>query len=107
MRKRTSNNYTYNMGSHVLQFGSLSIDEEPAADYLGELNTGEPPATICCMSVLSPWLELSFAGLPQPSDAELICGLGACARLPRAARSLMPTAQIRYTLLSSCRRDVG
>ena len=40
VRKRTSNNYTYNMGSHVLQFGSLSIDEEPAADYLGELNTG-------------------------------------------------------------------
>ena len=40
MRKRTSNNYTYNMGSHVMQFGALSIDEEPAADYLGELNTG-------------------------------------------------------------------
>ncbi len=40
VRKRTSNNYTYNMGSHVMQFGALSIDEEPAADYLGELNTG-------------------------------------------------------------------
>lgn len=40
VRKRTSNNYTYNMGSHVMQFGSLAIDEEPAADYLGNLNTG-------------------------------------------------------------------
>lgn len=40
VKKRTSNNYTYNMGSHVMQFGSLAIDEEPAADYLGELNTG-------------------------------------------------------------------
>ena len=40
VKKRTSNNYTYNMGSHVMQFGSLAIDEEPAADYLGNLNTG-------------------------------------------------------------------
>ena len=27
-------------GSHVLQFGDMVIDEEPAADYLGKLNTG-------------------------------------------------------------------
>ena len=47
MRKRTSNNYTYNMGSHVLQFGSLSIDEEPAADYLGDLNTGDQLVSTC------------------------------------------------------------
>ena len=89
MRKRTSNNYTYNMGSHVLQFGSLSIDEEPAADYLGELNTGEQLATTCynCMNVPSPWLGLMFIGMLQPSDAELIRGLGACARLLRAVRS--------------------
>lgn len=40
VKRRTSNNYTYNMGSHVMQFGSLAIDEEPVADYLGELNTG-------------------------------------------------------------------
>ena len=51
VRKRTSNNYAYNMGSHVLQFGSLSIDEEPAADYLGELNTGEQLVTPCCSCV--------------------------------------------------------
>ena len=30
-------------GSHVLQFGDMVIDEEPAADYLGKLNTGMPP----------------------------------------------------------------
>lgn len=40
VKRRTSNNFTYNMGSHVMQFGSLAIDEEPVADYLGELNTG-------------------------------------------------------------------
>ena len=42
VRRRTSNNYTYNQGSHVMQYGSLVIDEEPAADYLGFLNTGAP-----------------------------------------------------------------
>ena len=47
VKRRTSNNFTYNMGSHVLQFGSLSIDEEPVADYLGDLNTGMP--TICLL----------------------------------------------------------
>ncbi len=28
------------MGSHVMQYGSLDIDAEPAADYLGARNTG-------------------------------------------------------------------
>ena len=37
---RTSNNKTYTQGSHVLQFGTRAIDEEPAADFLGFLNTG-------------------------------------------------------------------
>ena len=52
--RRTSNNYTYNMGSHVLQFGALAIDEEPVADYLGELNTG----------ARSTGLPISAAGHP-------------------------------------------
>ena len=42
VKQRTSNNGTYNQGSHVMQFGDLVIDEEPAADYLGSLNTGKP-----------------------------------------------------------------
>lgn len=49
VKRRTSNNFTYNMGSHVLQFGSLSIDEEPVADYLGELNTGELTTCLLCL----------------------------------------------------------
>jgi hypothetical protein len=40
VKQRTSRNGSYIQGSHVLQFGSLSIDEEPAGDYLGEANTG-------------------------------------------------------------------
>ena len=43
VRRRTSNNFTYNQGSHVMQFGDLIIDEEPVADYLGDLNTGTLP----------------------------------------------------------------
>lgn len=40
IKRRTSNNFTYQQGSHVMQFGDLTIDTEPVADYLGELNTG-------------------------------------------------------------------
>ncbi|GAB4819104.1 hypothetical protein N2152v2_006150 [Parachlorella kessleri] len=41
VKTRTSNNYTYVMGSHVMRFGTLDIDEEPAANFLGEDNTGD------------------------------------------------------------------
>ena len=41
VKERVSNNGTYMQGSHVLQFGSLSIDAEPASDYLGKENTGK------------------------------------------------------------------
>ena len=64
VKKRTSNNYTYNMGSHVMQFGSLSIDEEPAGDYLGELNTGVHTG-ICSAVALKP--ALSFCHLASLS----------------------------------------
>lgn len=45
VKNRTSRNGSYIQGSHVLQFGSLSIDEAPAGDYLGEANTGT-----CCLT---------------------------------------------------------
>ncbi|KAK9868632.1 hypothetical protein WJX84_003492 [Apatococcus fuscideae] len=41
VRRRTSNDGTFQQGSHVMQYGTLVIDEEPAADYLGVLNTGD------------------------------------------------------------------
>ena len=40
-------------GSHVLQFGSLSIDEEPVGDYLGDENIGKPECNTCYMVTLS------------------------------------------------------
>ncbi len=40
VKARTSNNYTYVQGSHVMRFGTFDIDEEPVAYFLGEKNTG-------------------------------------------------------------------
>ncbi len=35
VRDRTSNNGSFSLGSHVMQFGQLSIDLEPVSDYIG------------------------------------------------------------------------
>ena len=44
VRQRTSRNFTYVQGSHVERFGDLSISDEYAADFLGELNNGQRPS---------------------------------------------------------------
>lgn len=49
VKQRTSRNGSYVQGSHVLQFGTLDIDEEAVGDYLGEANTGEIYYSICTM----------------------------------------------------------
>ena len=41
MKQRVSQNYTYAQGSHVLRFGATEIAEEPAADFMGQENTGD------------------------------------------------------------------
>lgn len=46
VRDRTSQNGSYLQGSHVLQFGSRSIDTEAVSDYLGEANTGDGNNTL-------------------------------------------------------------
>jgi legumain len=40
VKGRTSNNYTYNQGSHVMQYGALDIDREVAGNYIGMNHTG-------------------------------------------------------------------
>lgn len=40
VRLRTSNNFTYSMGSHVMQYGSLDMTREVAGDYQGMRNRG-------------------------------------------------------------------
>lgn len=62
VKERVSRNGTYMQGSHVLQFGSLSIDEEPVGDYLGDGNTGKPEGNKWYMVILSPpKISSSFA----------------------------------------------
>lgn len=46
VKERTSRNETYIQGSHVMQFGSLDIDEEYVSDYLGDANTGLLPSRL-------------------------------------------------------------
>lgn len=43
VKSRTSNNFTYMQGSHVMQYGALDIDTEVAGDYIGMYNNGTKP----------------------------------------------------------------
>jgi legumain len=43
VKKRTSMNFTYEQGSHVMQYGALTIDHEVAGDYQGMLHNGSLP----------------------------------------------------------------
>ena len=40
MRARTSNNFTYVMGSHAMQYGVLGMAAERSGDYEGMHNSG-------------------------------------------------------------------
>lgn len=40
VRKRTSQNFTFIQGSHVMRYGELEIDEEPVSWYLGDPENG-------------------------------------------------------------------
>lgn len=40
---RTSQNFTYEQGSHVMQYGDLDIDKELAGDYEGMMHNGSTP----------------------------------------------------------------
>ncbi|MEW5298633.1 MAG: hypothetical protein WDW36_001729 [Sanguina aurantia] len=46
LQQRTSNNFTYVMGSHAMQYGSLAIDTEPVGDYLGPKGQQEPSTVV-------------------------------------------------------------
>ncbi len=41
VRLRTSDNFTYQTGSHVMEYGALGIQRERAGDYEGTENKGE------------------------------------------------------------------
>jgi hypothetical protein len=43
IKRRTSQNFTYEQGSHVMQYGALDIDKELAGDYQGMMHNGSVP----------------------------------------------------------------
>jgi legumain len=55
VKYRTSSNWTYSQGSHVEHFGQLSIDEELAANFEGQLNKGDGGGAPPSSSVSSTW----------------------------------------------------
>lgn len=42
VKQRTSQDFTYQAGSHVIQYGEVDLDVEASANFLGYLNTGAP-----------------------------------------------------------------
>ena len=57
MRLRTSANFTYVMGSHVMQFGTLALQGELAGDYEGTLNKGVEAKGVLCGMTICPSLH--------------------------------------------------
>lgn len=55
VKYRASSNWTYSQGSHVEHFGQLSIDEEVAANFEGQLNKGGGGGAPLSSSVSSSW----------------------------------------------------
>lgn len=41
VKARVSRNFTYTQGSHVMRFGTFTIAEEVAAEFMGFQNTGK------------------------------------------------------------------
>ena len=80
VKLRTSNNGTYNQGSHAKQYGTLSIDEEPVADYLGALNTG---GGVGVGKVLRPSLPICTGR--NPSELAALAGRRSCCLQGQAA----------------------
>jgi hypothetical protein len=55
IKRRTSQNFTYDQGSHVMQYGALHIDKELAGDYQGMMHNGSVAPTPSFPSV--EWIE--------------------------------------------------
>ncbi|KAI8474624.1 MAG: peptidase C13 family-domain-containing protein [Monoraphidium minutum] len=88
LRLRTSNNFSYVQGSHVMRYGDLGIDEERAGDYMGMHNNGSAPAPApSAASAIPPAvaaaappgasLLLSLLGLARGRAAEGAAGAAA------------------------------
>lgn len=105
VKERVSRNGTYMQGSHVLQFGSLSIDEEPVGDYLGEENTGQPDChKFCCYTLhgYTAHLVVTLISMPRLKHCYNNCWsllLKLCKGRPQDAASLWYLAHRAVLLL--------
>ncbi|KAG2491775.1 hypothetical protein HYH03_009935 [Edaphochlamys debaryana] len=69
VRARTSNNYTYAMGSHVMQYGSLAITREVAGTFEGMHNSGGTDADDAPACQVAPVPAPSPSPPPSPSPS--------------------------------------
>lgn len=60
VKRRTSNNFTYSMGSHVMQYGNLAISEEPVSNAIQE-DGPQPSAPVVELLDSSAAEELDMA----------------------------------------------
>lgn len=63
IKRRTSQNFTYEQGSHVMQYGALDIDKELAGDYQGMMHNGSVPPTPSFPS--AAWIEFEEQQVQQ------------------------------------------
>lgn len=62
VKVRTSQNFTYEQGSHVMQYGDLDIDKELAGDYEGMMHNGSTPTPT---TPSQDWIDAAEAGQQQ------------------------------------------
>lgn len=87
VKQRTSQNYTFSQGSHVMRFGSFEIAEEPAARFEGEKNDGSQASAPGANGFASAINEAGAAwasphGAVEQRDADLLALWSAYARAP-------------------------
>ena len=98
VRMRTSNNFTYIMGSHAMQFGNLRMQKERAGDYEGTGNTGEETPGVQEANIPVP--DSLHAHLPLMHG--MACKCCRCERQRRALPALPPATRISGTVGVAC-----
>ncbi|WIA16428.1 hypothetical protein OEZ85_013117 [Tetradesmus obliquus] len=78
IKRRTSQNFTYEQGSHVMQYGALDIDKELAGDYQGMMHNGSVPPTPSFPS--AAWIEFEQQQVQQQQQQQGVAFLRNAAR---------------------------
>jgi legumain len=91
---RTSNNFTYDQGSHVMQYGDLTVDKELAGDYEGMWHNGSVPPSPTATAAASDAAAapvVAAAAAAAPGSSELLRHASAAALLQRLGAVAAPT----------------